>query len=111
MANDNNDILNREEADKMLYPGRGLPGGGQLEIRMQVSADHSDPDIRRVARRIKFFNLESWHREWMEVAKKNEELATGFEREQRQETAHEFYRRAADFYRRRRLQWRDRLVP
>src|ERR671924_2109834 len=94
------DVFKREQAEKLLYPAKGLTGGGQLEVRMEVSADHPDPDIRRVARRVKFFNLESWHREWTEVAKKNEELATGFEREQRQETAHEFYRRAADFYRR-----------
>ena len=101
MANDDgSDVLNKDEAEKELYPGTGLPGGGQLEIRMEVSADHPDPDIRGVARRVKFFNLESWHREWTEVAKKNEDLAAGFEREQRKETAHEFYRRAADFYRR-----------
>ena len=83
--NNGGDVLNREEAEKELYPGRGLPGGGQLEIRMEVSADHPDPDIRGVARRVKFFNLESWHREWTEVAKKNEEFAAGFEREQRKE--------------------------
>ena len=94
------DVLNREVAEQALYSGRGLPGGGQLEIRMEVSADHPDPDIRGVARRVKFFNLESWHSEWIQVARKNEELAAGFEREERKETAHEFYRRAADFYRR-----------
>ena len=94
------DMPNKEQVEKELYPGRGLPGGGQLEIRMEVSADHPDPDIRDVARRVKFFNLESWHSEWIRVAHKNEELAAGFEREQRKVTAHEFYRRAADFYRR-----------
>jgi len=94
------DVLNREAAKQALYSGRGLPGGGQLEIRMEVSADHPDPDIRGVARRVKFFNLESWHSEWIQVGRKNEELAAGFEREERKETAHEFYRRAADFYRR-----------
>jgi dipeptidyl aminopeptidase/acylaminoacyl peptidase len=67
---------------------------------MEISANHPDPDIRGVARRVKFFNLESWHAEWTQVARKNEELATGFEREQRKLTAHEFYLRAADFYRR-----------
>src|SRR5581483_8213349 len=35
-----------------------------------------------------------------EVAQKNEELAAGFAQEKRNQTAHEFYLRAADFYRR-----------
>jgi dienelactone hydrolase len=94
------DVLDRAQAEKELYSARGLPGGGQLEIRMEISANHPDPDIRGVARRVKFFNLESWHAEWTQVARKNEELAAGFEREQRKLTAHEFYLRAADFYRR-----------
>jgi len=94
------DVLDREHAEKMLYVGRGLPGGGQLEIRIEISADHPDPDIRSVARRVKFFNLESWHVEWIQVAEKNEKLAADFEREERKITAHEFYLRAADFYRR-----------
>jgi len=95
-----NDILNREQAEKALYPAPGLPGGGQLEVRMEISQFHPDPDIRGVARRVKFFNLESWHKEWTEAAKKNEELAAGFDQENRKATAHEFYLRAADFYRR-----------
>jgi dienelactone hydrolase len=101
MAHPNDDPLkDTEQIEKILYPGRGLPGGGQLEVRMEVSPDHPDPDVRGVARRVKFYNLESWHKEWTEVARKNEELAAGFEQEKRRETAHEFYRRAADFYRR-----------
>ena len=95
-----NDILDREQAEKALYPAPGLPGGGQLEVRMEISQFHPDPDIRGVARRVKFFNLESWHKEWSEAAKKNEELAAGFQQENRKATAHEFYLRAADFYRR-----------
>src|SRR5262245_43023670 len=94
------DVLDREYAEKMLYSGGGLPGGGQLEIRMEISADHPDPDIHGVARRVKFFNLESWHVEWIQVAENNEKLAADFEREERKVTAHEFYLRAADFYRR-----------
>ncbi|HWP57343.1 MAG TPA: hypothetical protein VNL14_05610 [Candidatus Acidoferrales bacterium] len=93
------DVLKREEIEKVLFPGRDLPGGGQLEIRMEVSAVHPDPDVLQVARRYKPYNLESWHREWAAVAEKNEELAAGFEREGRKVTAHEFYRRAAQFYR------------
>ena len=91
------DVLDREHAEKMLYSGRGLPGGGQLEIRIEISGEHPDPDIRSVARRFKFFNLESWHTESIRVAEKNEELAADFEREERKVTAHEFYLRAADF--------------
>jgi len=94
------DVFNKEQAEKLLYPAKGLAGGGQLEVRMEVSPDHPDPDIRAVARRVKFFNLESWHKEWLEVAQKNEELAAGFDQENRKQTAHEFYLRAADFYRR-----------
>jgi hypothetical protein len=91
------EILDEEQAERILYAGHGLPGGGQLEIRIEISADHPDPDIRAVARRVKSFNLESWHREWTEVAEKNEQLAAAFEREERKVTAHEFYLRAADF--------------
>ena len=101
MANEHGgDILDRGQAEKELFPAGGLPGGGQLEVRMEISANHPDPDIRGVAQRVKLFNLESWHAEWSQVAQKNEELAAGFEREQRKLTAHEFYLRAADFYRR-----------
>jgi dienelactone hydrolase len=99
-VNNGDELIDKERIEKILYPGRGLPGGGQLEIRMEVSPDHPDPDIRGVARRVKFYNLESWHKEWTEVARKNEDFAAGFEAEKRRETAHEFYRRAADFYRR-----------
>jgi dienelactone hydrolase len=94
------DVLDKERAEKVLYSGLGLPGGGQLEIRMEISADHPDPDIRGVAGRVKFFNLQSWHTEWIQVAEKNEQLAVAFEHEERKATAHEFYLRAADFYRR-----------
>src|SRR5438477_11745537 len=94
------DVLNKENTEKALYPAPGLPGGGQLEVRMEISPDHPDPDIRGVARRVKFFNLESWHKEWTEVAKKNEELAASFEQDNRKQTAHEFYLRAADSDRR-----------
>jgi dienelactone hydrolase len=94
------DVLDREQAERVLYAGRGLPGGGQLEIRMEVSANHPDPDIRGVARRVKFFNLESWHTEWFQVAEKNQQWAVAFQDEGRKVTAHEFFLRAADFYRR-----------
>lgn len=94
------DVLDRRAAEKALFPARGLAGGGQLEVRMEISAEHPDPDIRGVARRVKPYNLESWHAEWSAVAAKNEDLAEGFAGEGRKVTAHEFYLRAADFYRR-----------
>jgi dienelactone hydrolase len=92
--------LAREVIEKRLFPGPGLPGGGQLEVRMEVPFLNPDPDVQEVARRFKPYDLDSWHSEWTRVAVKNEELAQGFEKEDRQVTAHEFYRRAADFYRR-----------
>ena len=46
------DVFNRELAEKLLYPAKGLAGGGQLEVRMEVAPDHPDPDIRGVARRV-----------------------------------------------------------
>lgn len=93
------DVRPTEELEKILFPGRGLPGGGQLEIRMEASSENPDPDVLQVARRFRPYSLESWHAEWTRVAERNEELAAGFEREERKLTAHEFYRRAAQFYR------------
>ena len=89
-----------DEVEKRLFPGPGLPGGGQLEVRMEAPLLHPDPDVREVARRYKPYNLDSWHAEWTRMAEKNEELAAGFEDEGRHVTAHDFYRRAAEFYRR-----------
>ncbi len=100
MANQGGDVLDRGAAERALFPATGLPGGGQLEVRMEISANHPDPDIRRVARNVKPYNLQSWYSEWSAMAAKNEELAAGFVAEQRNVTAHEFYLRAADFYRR-----------
>ena len=73
--------VSRDEISKALYPARGLPGGGQLEVRMEVSGSHPDPDVLDVAQRYKPYNLESWHTEWTRVAAKNEELAARFESE------------------------------
>jgi dienelactone hydrolase len=100
MADQGGDVLDKNAAERALFPAAGLPGGGQLEVRMEISADHPDPDIRRVARNVKPYNLESWYSEWSAIAAKNEELAAGFVADQRNVTAHEFYLRAADFYRR-----------
>ena len=93
-------VLQKEKTEKELYPGAGLPGGGQLDVRINASADNPDPDLREVARRIRPYNPESWYAEWQRVAGKNEQLAEGFEKDGRKVTANEFYLRAADFYRR-----------
>jgi dienelactone hydrolase len=87
----------REE--EALFPGKGLPGGGQLEIRLTQTIYTSDPDQLEVAQRMKPFDLESWITEWTRVAEKNEELAEKFAGEGFNVTANEFYLRASNFYR------------
>jgi hypothetical protein len=59
MADQCGDVLDKGAAERVLFPASGLPGGGQLEVRMEISADHPDPDIRRVARTVKPYNLQS----------------------------------------------------
>jgi dienelactone hydrolase len=86
-------------AEEALFPANGLPGGGQLEIRMTQSIYTSDADELEVAQRMKPFDLESWISEWTRVAEKNEELAEKFAGEGFKVTANEFYLRAASFYR------------
>ena len=68
MADQGGDVLDNDAAERALFPARGLPGGGQLEVRMEISANHPDPDIRRVGRKVKPYNLESWYSEWSAVA-------------------------------------------
>src|SRR3984957_10543406 len=65
-------------AEEELYPGKGLPGGGQLEIRLSASIYTSDADQLEVAQRMKPFNLASWIEEWTRVAERNEKLADKF---------------------------------
>src|ERR1700693_2900667 len=62
-------------AEEELYPGKGLQGGGQLEIRLTQSIYTSDPDALEVAQRMKPFNLDYWIVEWTRVAERNEEEA------------------------------------
>ena len=50
--------------EKALYTGKGLQGGGQLEIRLTQTIYTSDPDALEVSQRMKPFDLESWIVEW-----------------------------------------------
>ena len=86
-------------AEEELYPGKGLPGGGQLEIRLSASIYTSDADQLEVAQRMKPFNLASWIEEWTRVAERNEKLAEKFAGEGLKVTANEYYSRASNFYR------------
>jgi len=84
--------------DKVLFPGKGLPGGGQLEIRLVQSMYTSDADELEVAQRARPYDPDSWHVEWMRVAEKNEKAADGFAAQGFKVSANEHYRRAQDFY-------------
>jgi dienelactone hydrolase len=86
-------------AEEELYPAKGLPGGGQLEIRLSATIYTSDPDQLEVAHRMKPFDLESWITEWTRVARRNEQLAEKFAGEGQKVTANEYYLRASNFYR------------
>jgi dienelactone hydrolase len=86
-------------AEEELYPANGLPGGGQLEIRLSATIYTSDPDQLEVAQRMKPFDLESWIAEWTRVAEKNEQLAEKFAGEGLKVSANEYYLRASNFYR------------
>ncbi len=86
-------------AEEELYTGKGLHGGGQLEIRLTQSIYTSDPDALEVAQRMKPYDLESWIVEWTRVAEKNEMLADKFAAEGYKVTANEYYLKAAGFYR------------
>ena len=84
--------------EKALFPGPGLPGGGQTEIRMVQSIYTSDQDELEVAYRLKPYDMESWISEWARVAERNEELAEGYASAGLKVTAHEHYRKAQEFY-------------
>ena len=86
-------------AEEELYTGKGLQGGGQLEIRLTQTIYTSDADALEVAQRMKPFDLESWIVEWTRVAERNEELAEKFAGEGYKVTANEYYLRASGFYR------------
>src|SRR2546428_5328943 len=84
--------------EKVLFPGKGLPGGGQLEIRLVQSMYTSDADELEVAQRARPYDPDSWYTEWTRVAEKNEKLADGYAAEGLKVTANEHYRRGHDLY-------------
>jgi len=86
-------------AEEELYPAKGLPGGGQLEIRLTATIYTSDPDALEVAHRLRPFDMESWIAEFTRVAEKNEQLAEKFAGEGFKVSANEYYLRASNFYR------------
>ncbi|MBZ5697319.1 MAG: alpha/beta hydrolase [Acidobacteriia bacterium] len=86
-------------AEEELFPAKGLPGGGQLEIRLTATIYTSDPDQLEVAQRMKPFDLESWITEWTRIAEKNEQMAEKFATDGYKVTANEYYLRASTFYR------------
>jgi hypothetical protein len=91
--------LDPEAAERVLYPAKGLPGGGQMEVRMMVESEHPDPDIVELGHRVKPFNLESWYAEHSHVAEKNEKRAQAALAEGNKVTASEYFLRAAGFWR------------
>ncbi|HWF39679.1 MAG TPA: alpha/beta hydrolase [Candidatus Acidoferrales bacterium] len=86
-------------SEEELFPAKGLPGGGQLEIRLTQTLYTSDPDQLEVAQRMKPFNLESWIVEWTRVAERNEKLAEEAVAQGYKQTANNYYLRASTFYR------------
>jgi dienelactone hydrolase len=91
------EVGGRAEGD--LYPGKGLPGGGQLEIRLTQSIYTSDPDELEVAQRMKPYDLDSWVTEWTRVAERNEKEGDEFASKGLKVSANGYYVRAAEFYR------------
>src|SRR5215212_11417701 len=91
--------LDPEAAERVLYPARGLPGGGQMEVRMMVESEHPDPDIVELGHKVKPFNLESWYTEHSHIAEKNEKRAQAALADGNKITASECFLRAAGFWR------------
>jgi dienelactone hydrolase len=88
-----------KEAEAILYPAPGLPGGGQMEVRMVAHAENPDPDMVEIAHRLKPFNPQSWYGEHARMAEKNEAMAAKFEADGLKVTASEYYLRAVGFWR------------
>jgi dienelactone hydrolase len=90
--------LDPEDARRALYPAMGLPGGGQMEVRMQVEAPH-DPDVVELERRVRPFNPESWIVEHTRIAEENEQRAQKALADGHKVSAAEYFLRAAGFWR------------
>ncbi len=90
--------LDPAEAERVLFPAPGLPGGGQMEVRMMMERD-VDPDIEELNQKVKPFNLESWYGEHAHAAEKNEERAEKALQAGRKVSASEYHLRAAGFWR------------
>jgi dienelactone hydrolase len=84
--------------EKVLFPGPGLPGGGQLEIRLVQSIYTGDADELEVAQRARPYDMDSWFTEWMRVGEKNEKVADALAAQGLRVSAADAYRRAQDFY-------------
>ena len=82
-----------------LFTGDHIEGGGQMEIRLNQSVNTSDPHELEVARRIRPFDPLSWYQEWTRVGEINEGIATGYDEQNLNVSAHHFYLRAFRFYR------------
>src|SRR5260370_6707732 len=85
-------------AEEELFPAKGLPGGGQLEIRLTATIYTSDPDQLEVAHRLRPFDLESWITELTQVAEKNEQLAEKFADGGLKVSANEYFILASKVY-------------
>jgi len=93
-------VADRKQLDRSLYPGPGLPGGGQLEVRMVATAwDIPDRDAIEFAERLKPFDPESWYQENTRLAERNAERAEHFLTTGRYVTAGEYHLRATGYYR------------
>ena len=91
-------VLDPEAAERVLYPAKGLPGGGQMEVRMMLENER-DPDLTEIEHRLKPFNLESWYAEHAHAAEKNEERAEKHLAAGNKVSAAEYMLRAAGFWR------------
>jgi dienelactone hydrolase len=88
------------DQDAHLYSAPGLPGGGQLEVRLTANYwDVPDPDAVDLAQRLRPYDPESWHVENRRLAERNEERARQRLAEGLKVTAAEFYLRSVGFWR------------
>ncbi len=84
-----------------LFNAAGLPGGGQLEVRMFKSLSiysnpgSADPDEVTIAKNLKWFNPQSWYEQHSAMAQKNEALANSAVTPA---DKNNYFRRAANYY-------------